>query len=79
MEEQHPNTPPLSPEDQALLATIRPRLQQRVMQGGLSAEEMRRLVQGLRRRPALGEPLLNMLQEAAELVPGSGIINLHWD
>lgn len=79
MEEHHPNSQPLSPEDQALLATIRPRLQQRLMQGGLNAEEMRRLVQGLRRRPELGEPLLNMLQEAAEQVPGAAIINLRWD
>lgn len=80
MEETHPNTPPLSAEQLNLLASVRPRLHQRVIEGGLTAEEMGRLMQALRQNPQLGAALLDMLQEEVQgMGLGSGGLNLRWD
>jgi hypothetical protein len=80
MEETHPNTAPLSAEQLNLLASVRPRLHQRVLEGGLTAEEMGRLMQALRQNPQLGAALLDMLQaEVKDLGLGSGGLNLRWD
>lgn len=80
MEESHPNTAPLSAEQLNLLASVRPRLHQRVLEGGLTAEEMGRLMQALRQNPQLGAALLDMLQEEVkDLGLGSGGLNLRWD
>ena len=80
MEETHPNTTPLSEAELNLLASVRPRLHQRLIEGGLTAEEMRRLMQALRQNPQLGAALLDMLQEEVQgLDLGSGGLNLRWD
>ncbi|MFM7312198.1 MAG: hypothetical protein ACKO0M_03365 [Cyanobium sp.] len=80
MEETHPNTPQLSAEQLNLLASVRPRLHQRVVEGGLTAEEMARLIRALRQNPQLGAALLDMLQEEVQgLGLSSGGLNLRWD
>ena len=80
MEKTHPNTPPLTEAELSLLASVRPRLHQRVLEGGLTPEEMGRLMRGLRHNPQLGAALLDMLQEEVQgMNLGSGGLNLRWD
>lgn len=80
MEETHPNTPPLSEAELELLASVRPRLHQRIVEGGLTSEEMGRLMRALRHNPQLGAALLDMLQEDVQgMSLSSGGLNLRWD
>lgn len=71
---------PLSPDDQSLLEAMGPRLRRRLSEGGLTRDEMRQLVAAIRRKPHLGEAMLELLlTEADGQAPGLGLFNLRWD
>jgi hypothetical protein len=73
-------SPPISHDDHALLVSIRPGIHRRVIEGGFSAEDMRRLLVHLRQRPHLMASVLDILLEEAEVFPSlAGVFNLRWE
>ena len=71
---------PLSQSDQALLLTLRPTIHRRVIAGGLSAEELRRLLASFQPHPQLMASLLDMLLEEADVFASlSGGFDLRWE
>ena len=70
---------PLSQEEQALLLTLRPTIHRRVIAGGLSAQDLRRLLR-LQPHPQLLASVLDILfEEAAGFTSLSGGFDLRWD
>ena len=72
--------PPLSQADEALLVSLRPTIHRRVIAGGLSAEDLRRLLSSVQPHPQLMASLLDMLlEEAVVFASLSGSLDLRWD
>lgn len=70
---------PLSPEQVALLAEIRERLDRRISSHGLTADDVNALVQELRHHPQISAQLMALIrQELARLQPGQSF-TFDWD
>jgi hypothetical protein len=79
MEIQHPNSAPLSPEEQQLLTTVRERFDARMATGGLSSDDVRHLQDFLRGHPHASTAVITAIAEEAERrFPGQRLINVDW-
>jgi DNA-binding transcriptional MerR regulator len=80
MEINHPGAAPLTPEEQALLERFRQQLHERAATTGLSSEDIRRIIEGMREHPhASTEAVRILMQEARELVPGQRLLSFDWE
>ncbi len=81
MEINHPVPQHLSPEEQALLVRFRERLHERLGMGvRLTADDVRRIVAGIRSHPHASAAVLQVMrEEAAEQLPGGRLLSFDWD
>jgi hypothetical protein len=80
MEINRPDRQPLTPEEQALLQEFRQKLNQRVLSVGLTSDDVRHIVEGLRRHPnASLEVIEVVVKEARALVPGRRVLTFDWE
>ncbi|MEB3199625.1 MAG: hypothetical protein VKK62_03725 [Synechococcaceae cyanobacterium] len=79
MEIQHPGAEPLSSAQQELLASFRQDLDRRGCEGGLTPEEVRRLVQELRAHPEISVALVTaLMEEVHSRFPGHQLLSFDW-
>lgn len=80
MEIDHPGARPLTAQEQALLETFRQRLHERVVSGGLSADDVRRIIEWIRSRPEASTEIIQvMAEEARQLLPGERLLTFDWE
>jgi hypothetical protein len=80
MEINHPERQPLTSEEQPLLQEFREKLNQRVLSVGLTSDDVRHIVEGLRLYPnASLEVTQAVLEEARALVPGRRLLTFDWE
>lgn len=80
MEINHPDRQPLTSEEQALLQEFRQKLNQRVLSVGLTSDDVRYIVEGLRRHPNVRlEVIQAVVQETRALVPGRRLLTFDWE
>ncbi|MCP9818743.1 hypothetical protein KBZ18_04440 [Synechococcus sp. Cruz-9H2] len=80
MEINHPDRQPLTSEEQALLQEFRQKLNERVLSVGLTSDDVRHIVEGLRLHPnASLEVIQAVLEEARALVPGRRLLTFDWE
>ncbi len=80
MEVNHPGAKPLTPEQQALLDKFRQRLQERVETVGLTSDDVRSIIEGMRRHPdASVEAVRILMEEARALLPGQRLVTFDWE
>ncbi len=80
MEINHPGEKELSPEEQALVDQFRQRLHERVVSVGLTVDDVRRIVEGLRQHPSASRAALQVItEEARQRVPGGRLLTFDWD
>jgi hypothetical protein len=80
MEINHPDRQPLTSEEQALLQEFRQKLNQRVLSVGLTSDDVRYIVKGLRRHPNVRlEVIQAVVQETRALVPGRRLLTFDWE
>lgn len=80
MEINHPNRKPLTAEELVLLEEFRQKLKGRVLSVGLTSDDVRQIVEGLRRHPNTSlEVIQAVLEEARALVPGRRLVTFDWE
>lgn len=80
MEIRRADAPPLTPEEQQLVTTIRRHIEARLLEGGLTADDMHQLQQQLRQHPHTSEAVIDAItEESRRLLPGGTPFNLRWD
>ncbi len=80
VEINHPGAKPLSTEEQALLEQFRQRLHERVVSVGLTADDVRRIVEGIRSHPAASLEVMRLItEEARQRLPGGRMLTFDWD
>ncbi|WP_094556074.1 hypothetical protein [Synechococcus sp. 1G10] len=80
MEINHPGARQLSEKEQALLAQFRAQLKERIATTGLTAEDVRLIVQGMRNHPDVSNEAVQILrEEASSLMPGQRLVTFDWD
>lgn len=80
MEINHPGAKPLTPEEQALLEMFRQRLHDRVASVGLTSDDVRRIIEGMRNHPdASTEAVRILMEEARALLPGQRMVSFDWE
>jgi hypothetical protein len=80
MEINHPGAKPLTPEEQALLQTFRKRLQERVATVGLTSDDVRSIIEGMRHHPdASTEAVRILMEEARAMLPGQRLVTFDWE
>jgi len=81
MEIDHPGASPLAPEELALLELFRQRLhEQRIATTGLTQDDVRHIVAGIRSHPDCSAEVLRILREEAQaLLPGQRLLSFNWD
>jgi hypothetical protein len=80
MEINHPGAKPMTPEEQALLETFRQRLHERVATVGLTPDDVRHIIEGLRNHPdASAEAVRVLMEEARTLLPGQRLVRFDWE
>lgn len=80
MEINRPGAKPLTPEEQALVETFRKRLHERVASVGLTSDDVRSIIEGMRRHPdASTEAIGVLMEEARNLLPGQRMVTFDWD
>lgn len=80
MEINHPVPQHLTPEEGALLEHFRERLRERLSSGGLTANDIRRIVAGIRSHPHVSAAVLKVIhEEASEQLPGGRLLTFDWD
>lgn len=76
----HPGSRPLSQDELALLESFRARLHERVNSVGLTVDDVRHLLKGMRSHPeASTEVIRIMREEASALMPGQSLFSFDWD
>jgi hypothetical protein len=80
MEIHHPNAHPLSDDQQALLLSFREKLQARVAEGGLTADDVRRILKAMGGHEELGVEMMRALnEEVRTLLPGQSLFSFNWE
>ncbi|MEB3255541.1 MAG: hypothetical protein VKJ05_04040 [Synechococcaceae cyanobacterium] len=80
MEVHHPHAHPLSDDEQALLVRFREKLQARVAQGGLTADDVRRILKAMGGHEELGVEMMRALnEEVRTLLPGQSLFSFTWE
>ena len=80
MQVDHPGSRPLSQDELALLESFRARLHERVNSVGLTVDDVRHLLKGMRSHPeASTEVIRIMREEASALMPGQSLFSFDWD
>ncbi len=80
MEINHPGAKPLTPEEQALLETFRKHLQERVATVGLTSDDIRHIIEGMRSHPdASTEAVRLLMDEARSMLPGERLVTFDWE
>jgi hypothetical protein len=80
MQVDHPDARPLSEAEQALLESFRVRLRERVGSVGLTADDVRHLVQAMHSHPEASVEVIRIIrEEASAMLPGQHLFNYDWD
>jgi hypothetical protein len=80
LEIDHPGARPVTPQEQALLELFRQRLHERVITGGLSVDDVRRIVAAIRSHPHASVELMRAIgEEARQQLPGGQLISFEWE
>ncbi|KEF43148.1 MAG: hypothetical protein ER33_02800 [Cyanobium sp. CACIAM 14] len=80
MEINYPAGKPLTPDEQALVEAFRKRLHERVATVGLTTDDVRHILEGLRQHPhASNEVVRVLMEEARTLLPGQRMVSFNWD
>ncbi len=80
MEINHPGAKPLTEKEQALLDHFRAHLKERVATTGLTVDDIRQILKGMRSHPdASYEAVRILMEEARSLVPGQRLVTFEWD
>lgn len=80
MEIRRADAPALTTEEQELVATIRHHIENRLLEGGLTADDVKLLQQQLRAHPHTSEAVIDAItEESRRLLPGGTPFNLRWD
>lgn len=80
MEINRPGVNSLSPSQQELLEKARQQLHERMLNGGFSGSDVKRIITALRNHPDMSTEVLQLIhQEAQQLAPGESLINFDWD
>ena len=80
MEIRRTDSPPLTPEEEQLVTTIRRHMEARLLEGGLTADDIQQLQEQLRQHPHTSEAVIEVItEESRRLLPGGTPFNLRWD
>ena len=80
MQIDHPHAHPLTAREQALLEEFRRHLHSRISGGGLTATDVRQIVEAMQGHPEASLEALRILrQEAQALLPRQSLISFDWD
>jgi hypothetical protein len=80
MEINHPGAKPLTPEEQELLETFRKHLQERVATVGLTSDDIRHIIEGMRSHPDASTEVVRLLMdEARAMLPGERLVTFDWE
>lgn len=77
MEIDRPGAAALSAEEEALLEHFRQSLHAKTLQGGLTPEDVQRIVKGIKEHPAASQAVLAAIsEEQSKLAPGQRLLRL---
>ncbi len=77
MEIDRPGARPLSSEEEALLEQFRQKLHAKTLQGGLSPEDVQRIIAGIKEHPAASQAVMAAIsEEQRNLAPGQRLLRL---
>ncbi|MCP9773058.1 hypothetical protein KBY66_10530 [Synechococcus sp. Tobar12-5m-g] len=81
MEIDHPGAKPLTEEEQALLEQFRTRMhERRISTTGLTADDIRHIVAGIRSHPHASVEVIRILREEVQaILPGQRLLTFDWD
>jgi exopolyphosphatase/pppGpp-phosphohydrolase len=80
MEISRADTPPLTSEEQDLVAMIRRHIDARLLEGGLTADDVHQLQRQLQDHPHATEAVIDAItEEARRVLPGGTLFNLRWE
>lgn len=71
MEISRPGSQPLSPEQQRLFESAREQLHHRALNGGLTSDDIRRIVAAVRTHPEISYEVVQLVLQEAEALHGA--------